>query len=73
MIAEKYINELVDFCSGLNIFPQRGSVRDDVLEGLRVIGFRKRTNIAFRVDVPNKAVSILGVFHGGQDVSSVLS
>jgi toxin ParE1/3/4 len=52
-------------CESLKIFPVRGTQRDDIRAGLRVIGFRKRVSIAF--EVTGNIVTILGVFYGGQD------
>jgi toxin ParE1/3/4 len=33
----------------LATFPERGTRRDDILPGLRTIGFERRATIAFRV------------------------
>lgn len=55
----------MDYCDGLGTFPERGTKRDDILPGLRVIGYRRRATIAFAIE-PQKIV-ILGVFYGGQD------
>ena len=45
-------------------------MRDDVLPGLRTIGFRKRVTIAFVVEAA--AVLVVGIFYGGQDFESLL-
>ena len=50
-------------------FPLRGQVRDDLLDGLRTIGFERRVTIAFVVN--DDAVLIEGVFYGGQDFEAV--
>jgi toxin ParE1/3/4 len=44
--ADGYIGRIVDFCSGLGTFPLRGQKRDDLLSGLRTIGFERRITIA---------------------------
>jgi toxin ParE1/3/4 len=65
--AEAYVGSLMRFCQSLALFPQRGRRRDDILAGLRVIGWRRRAAIAVLVE--DDALTILGVFHGGQPVS----
>ncbi len=52
------------------MFPNRGTSHDDVLPGLRVVGFERRVTIAFIVT--DEAVLIEGVFYGGQDWESAL-
>jgi toxin ParE1/3/4 len=52
-------------CDGLQIFPTRGIRRDDIFEGLRVLGFERRVAIAFFVQA--EAVVIGGVYYGGRE------
>ncbi len=63
--ADAYIARIVTFCTALATFPQRGQKRDDLLTGLRTIGFERRVTIAFVV-MPD-VVLIEGIFYGGQD------
>lgn len=63
--AESFTGEIVDFCIGLSLFPERGTRRDDLRAGLRILGWRRRVSIA--VVVEPETVLILGVFYGGQD------
>jgi toxin ParE1/3/4 len=63
--ADGYIVRIVAFCTGLTTFPSRGQRRDDLLPGLRTIGFERRATIAFVVTAD--AVLIEGIFYGGQD------
>ncbi len=63
--ADRYIGRITAFCEGLSTFPLRGAARDDLLPGLRTIGFERRATIAFIV-MPD-AVLVEGVFYGGQD------
>jgi toxin ParE1/3/4 len=72
-IASAYLDAVVTYCEGLAVFPHRGTQRDDIRPGLRITAYRKRTIIAFAVDDPKKQVTILGVFHGGQDYESTLA
>jgi toxin ParE1/3/4 len=63
--ADAFVARIVTFCEGLSPFPERGTRRDDLRPGLRIIGFRKRVAVAFVL--LGEAVVILGVFYGGQD------
>jgi plasmid stabilization system protein ParE len=49
-IASHYTNGIAGFCQSLHTFPHRGSSRNDLRPGLRVIGYRKRVAILFEVD-----------------------
>jgi toxin ParE1/3/4 len=64
-LADAYVARIVTFCQNLNTFPLRGAVRDDLLPGLRTIGFERRATVAFMVTAD--AVLIEGVYYGGQD------
>lgn len=68
--AVRYVEGIVAYCEGFAMFPRRGTRRDDLLPGLRMTNYRKRTLIAFRVDTIAQIVSIVGVFYGGQDYES---
>ena len=69
-IANRYTTKLRDFVLGLANFPHRGTRRDDLREGLRIIGFERRVSIAFTVD--NDTVHIARIFYGGRDVDALL-
>ncbi len=69
-IADTYVGRIVAHCRKLSLFPHRGTRRDDILPGLRTIGFERRATIAFLVG--GDLVLIEGVFHGGQDFESAL-
>ena len=56
---------MIDYCDSFETFPELGLKRDDLRPRLRIIGFRKRVSIAFRVE--ESSVIILGVHYGGQD------
>jgi len=66
--ASAFVEAIVDHCQGLETFPHRGSLRDDLRPGLRTIGFRRRAVITFDVDDDARQVTIHGVFYGGQDL-----
>jgi toxin ParE1/3/4 len=63
--ADAYIARILAFCNGLATFPMRGQKRDDLLPGLRTVGFERRVTVAFVVTA--KAVLIEGIFYGGRD------
>ncbi len=69
-VAARFTEAIVVCCEGLSTFPQRGAQRDDLRPGLRVVGFRRRVSIAFGIS--GNAVTILGVFYGGQDYEAAL-
>ena len=48
----------------LSHFPERGSPREDLGEGIRTTPYRRRTIIAYRV--VDDAVEIVRLVHGGQ-------
>ncbi len=68
--ADGYINRILAFCDKLSIFPLTGRQRDDIVQGLRVIGFERRVMIAFVVI--DDIVLIEGIFYGGQDFEARL-
>ena len=64
-VAISYIERIEAYCLGFEIASERGHRRDDVITGLRIVGFERRVTIAFNVDdVP---VTILRLFYGGQN------
>jgi toxin ParE1/3/4 len=68
--ADDYVGRIIECCKSLAPFPQRGTGRDDILPGLRVIGFERRITIAFFVTADT--VLIEGIFYGGQDLGAKL-
>jgi toxin ParE1/3/4 len=69
-IAARYTGAILAYCENLKMFPMRGTARNDIRPGLRVTNHRKRTIIAFKVDAD--VVSIIGIFHGGQNYETAL-
>jgi toxin ParE1/3/4 len=66
-----YVERLEIWCLGFDLASERGHSRDDVRPGLRIIGFERRATIAFAVEADR--VTILRLFHGGQDWERVFS
>ncbi|MDR1922272.1 MAG: type II toxin-antitoxin system RelE/ParE family toxin [Candidatus Adiutrix sp.] len=71
-IAARHAEAIISYCEKLDISPVRGVARDDVRLGLRITNYKKRTVIAFAVDLEAKQVSIIGLFYGGQDYEAIL-
>ena len=69
-VAGGYIDRIEQACRLLTTFPERGSRRDDLSPGLRILGFERRATIAFRVI--GDEVQIVRIFYGGQDFDAVL-
>lgn len=65
-IARSYVDRLIDYCITFETFPERGLRRDDVSPGLRLVGYRRKATIAFRV--AGKTVTILRIYHGGRNI-----
>ena len=65
--ADAAARRLLDACHGLDIFPLRGIARDDIREGLRVMGVRRQATIAFMVEA--EQVVIHGILWRGQDIA----
>jgi toxin ParE1/3/4 len=71
-VAQRYTNAVVRYCEGFTTFPARGRKRDDIRPGIRTIGYRRRRQIAYIVEEEERRISIIGVFHGGQDYEAAL-
>jgi len=62
--AEKYVRRLIAACKSIGLAPHRGTQRDDLRPGLRVIGFERRVAISF--ETKENAVYILAILYGGR-------
>ncbi len=69
-VAGGYVERIEAACLALRSSPLRGTNRDDVLSGLRTMGFERRATIVFRVR--GSRVSIMRILYGGQDVERIL-
>ena len=70
-IALSFVERIETFCRGLETFPERGSLRNEVRPGLRIVGFRRQASIAFTVT--GATVVILAVFRRGADPEALLA
>jgi toxin ParE1/3/4 len=68
--ANAFVGSIVDYCDRLAASPHRGTRRDDLRSGLRIVGFRRRVTIAF--SATDESVEILGVFYGGRRFETLL-
>ncbi len=68
--AGDYIARIEQACLALSTFPGRGTKRDDILPGLRTVGFERRATIAFRV--LSDTVEIVAISYAGRDFESEL-
>ena len=64
-VAFGYITRIRAFCTGFDTFPARGTSRDDIRPGLRIVGFERRITIAFAVH--ENHVEFLRFFARGRD------
>ena len=70
-IADSYVGAIIEHCEKLEMFPLRGTPRDDIRPGLRTTTFKRRVTIAYCVIA--ERVTVLGVFYGGQDFVGLLA
>jgi toxin ParE1/3/4 len=69
-IASGYVDRIEAACMALANFPERGTRRDDLMPGLRTVGFERRATIAFRV--LRTRVEIVTIAYGGRDFAGDL-
>ncbi|MEJ5083350.1 MULTISPECIES: type II toxin-antitoxin system RelE/ParE family toxin [unclassified Ochrobactrum] len=70
-VALDYLDRLESYVLGFDRASERGTLRNDIREGLRTIGFERRVTIAF--NVTEQQVIVLGFFYGGQNWQEALS
>jgi len=68
--AGDFMDGVITFIEALETFPERGTVRESTITGLRIIGYRRSVSVAFAVR--GDEVIILGVFARGRDISDEL-
>lgn len=47
--AGDYVDGVITFIEGLETFPERGTIRESRVPGLRIIGYRRSVSVAFLV------------------------
>jgi toxin ParE1/3/4 len=68
--AASFIDRIEEACLSLQVFPERGTRRDDIRTGLRLMGFDRRVTILFRVG--RAEVVIMRILYAGQDYERAL-
>ena len=66
-IASRYTARIRAFLSGFSQYPMRGSIRNDIRPGIRMVGFERRISIAFFVE--GDEVLITGILYAGRQLS----
>lgn len=69
--AIAYIGRIEGYCARFDLAAQRGTRRDDIRPGLRLVGFERRVTIAFHVG-PTK-VTIDRILYGGRQVEDAFA
>ena len=67
--AQGYTDRIIGHCLSLDLFPERGTRRDDLRPGLRTTTYRRRVIIAFHIT--ETTVVIDRVLYGGRDLDAV--
>lgn len=62
-LALDYVERLRAFCNRLEYASERGTPRDEIRPGLRIIGFERHVTVAFTVEA--ERVVVLRLFYGG--------
>ena len=68
--AARYVEQIQAYCMKLADFPERGTPRDDLRPGIRILGFRRRVSIAFVIF--EDRVEIARLLYGGRDIGGAL-
>lgn len=72
-LADRTVAAIRGYLGSFTTVPHRGTCRDDLRPGLRIISFKRRTAVAFAVDEDRGVVRILRVFYAGQDYDAILA
>ena len=70
-IADGYLQRLAVAIGALGSFPERGSLRPEIGEAVRSLGFERRVTLLFRLR--KNEVEVLRVLYGGRDVDQALN
>lgn len=70
MIARRYVAAILGQCFALDVFPDRGTPRDDIKPGLRTLVFKRNVMIAYAVEADR--VAVLGIGWRGQDIARLI-
>lgn len=65
-IARGYVQRIQAFLRGFDTFPERGTLRNDIRPGLRMVGFERRVTVAFVVE--GDTVIFSNILYGGREL-----
>jgi len=68
--ALSYIERIETYCLGFTQAAERGTRRDDIRPGMRVVGFERRVTVAFSAS--EERVTILRIFYGGRNWEEIM-
>lgn len=68
--ALSYLERIETYCFGFKHAAERGTRRDDIRPGMRIVGFERRVTIAF--SVMEERVTILRIFYGGRNWEEIM-
>lgn len=66
--ARRFVGNAFRHMEGFATAPHRGSLREEIRPGLRLVGWRRKLSIAFVVDNAALTVTVLAVYYRGRDV-----
>jgi toxin ParE1/3/4 len=69
--ALSYIERIERYCARFDLVAERGTRRDDIRTGLRIVGFERRVAIAFHVDATT--VTIDRILYGGSELEDIFT
>ena len=69
--ALSYIERIEGYCARFDLVAERGTRRDDIRPGLRIVGFERRVAIAFHVDATT--VTIDRILYGGRELEDIFA
>ena len=69
-IAESFVSRIYQHCLDMGLFPERGTRRDDLWQGLRLVSYRRQVTIA--IEVTASELRIMRVLGRGRDVEAAL-
>ena len=62
--AQGYVRRIMAFLAGFETFPERGTLRTEIRNGLRMVGFERRVSVAFVVET--EEVVVLRLLYAGR-------
>ena len=63
--ARNYVDRILAYLASFDLFPERGSLRNEIRPGLRIVGFERRVSVAFVVE--QEEVVFLRILYAGQE------